>query len=111
MKKILTAILSIFYLIFFILSLLSLNATRGFGSIVIVPAFLMALLHIVFLFKKKTTHLFEIILVVCDIAFFSLPLLFLGSMMSIYMVFMQLIPLISSILLGVCVYLEKKKVE
>lgn len=110
MKKILTAILSIFYLIFFILSLLSLNATRGFGSIVIVPAFLMALLHIVFLFNKKSYSL-GFFIVICNIIFFLLPLLFFGALMPINMILMQLIPLICSVLLGVCVLLEKRKDE
>lgn len=110
MKKILTVILSIFYLLIFVLCLLSLTATRGFGDFFIIPAILMLLLHIVFLFNKKSYSLVFFI-VICNIIFFLLPLLFFGALMPVNMILMQLIPLICSVLLGVCVLLEKRKDE
>ena len=111
MKKVLNVILSVFYLFVFILCLQSLGVVRNFGILWLVPAFLMVVFHIYFLFKKVLSFCFQIGVVICDIIFFASPFLIFGELIlgSVLGTLIWIVLLICSIWLSVLIVLEHKK--
>ncbi len=116
MKKVLIAILSIYYLFIFILcleSLISIGIARNFGILWLLPAIAALLLHAVFLFKKTNSFKFGLGITICDVLFFVSPFLMFGFsiLVDIYAFLMWVIPLICSVILGVFIIREKKKMD
>ena len=109
MKKILSAILALFYLFIFILCVQSLGEPRNFGALWVWPAFFMILFHIVILFKKSVTLDFRTLVAILDCLFCALPFLlfgtaFLGSVISIIFA----VPFICAVLSFIFIRSEKK---
>ena len=116
MKKVLIAILSIYYLFIFILcleSLISIGLAKNFGILWLVPAIVAVLIHVIFFFKKPNSFKFGITIAICDCLFFISPFFMFGFsiLVDIYSFLMWVIPLICSVLLGIFIIKEKRQID
>ena len=112
MKKILIAVLSIYYLLNLILCFGSLSTPRNFGILFIVPATFAFIVHVVLLFIKRNSFYFTIIIAICDVLYFASPFLIFGLFsIDIFLLLMWIIPLIISAFLCIFIIREKKKTD
>lgn len=103
MKKILSAIPTVYYLLIFALSLeslISLGIARNLAIFFIVPTFVMLVLNLVFLFKKVTSTDFEGVIAVLNTLIFTLLFIVFGvlSWTNIFVFIVVLIPLVASVM-------------
>ena len=111
MRRIISAVLSVFYLWLFIscvISLISFGFIRNFAVLWVLPAIFLFFSHIFISLKKTSSIIFEIIIAIFDFLFGIFLLVIFGKIVfatpSVFIGFA--IPLIASILSGIFIYLQ-----